>query len=103
MIKVAKLTCKQTSVVDYFIMSPEILPCLSNLKVLDFDPLISDIHNQIQAVTMTKKYDHIKVNLDTGNLPAPTNHHDQILNKITKINQGWLSIFVPVSFILASD
>ena len=48
-----KLTCNNVSLVDYFICSPLIFPTVSNFEVLDFDPLLSDIHC---AVTLTLKY-----------------------------------------------
>ena len=48
-----KLTCNNVSLIDYFICSPLIFPNVSNFDVLDFDPLLSDIHC---AVTLTLKY-----------------------------------------------
>ena len=48
-----KLTYDNVSLVDYFICSPSISPTVSNFEVLDFDPLLSDIHC---AVTLTLKY-----------------------------------------------
>ena len=48
-----KLTCNNVSLVDYFICSPSIFPIVSNFEVLDFDPLLSDIHC---AVTLTLKH-----------------------------------------------
>ena len=48
-----ELTCNNVSLVDYFICSPLIFPTVSNFEVLDFDPLLSDIHC---AVTLTLKY-----------------------------------------------
>ena len=48
-----KLTCNNVSLVDYFICSPSIFPTASDFEVLDFDPLLSDIHC---AVTLTLKY-----------------------------------------------
>ena len=48
-----KLTCNNVSLVDYFICSPSIFTTVSNFEVLDFGPLLSDIHC---AVTLTLKY-----------------------------------------------
>ena len=48
-----KPTCNNVTLVDYFICSPLIVPTVSNFEVLDFDPLLSDIHC---AVTLTLKY-----------------------------------------------
>ena len=48
-----KLTCNNVSLVDYFICSPLIFSTVSNFEVLDFNPLLSDIHC---AVILTLKY-----------------------------------------------
>ena len=36
-------TCKNTTVVDYCIMSPELFSYVSNFEILPFDPLLSDV------------------------------------------------------------
>ena len=56
-----RFTCKGSSVVDYFIMSPEIICKLSSFKI-DFDPLCSDAHNLIHA---TFKYNLREYDTDT--------------------------------------
>ena len=43
---VGALTCKNTTVVDFCILSPELF-CL--FEVLPFDPMISDVHNAFQV------------------------------------------------------
>ena len=41
-------TCRDASVVDYFIMSPELFNSVISMKVRNFDPLFSDVHNVIE-------------------------------------------------------
>ena len=41
---IGRQTCKNSSVIDYVIMSPELFPGIHSFDVLDFDPLLSDIH-----------------------------------------------------------
>ena len=48
-----KLTCNNVSLVDYFICSLLIFPTVSDFEVLDFDPLLSDLHC---VITLTLKY-----------------------------------------------
>ena len=48
-------TFKNTTVVDYCIMSPELFSYVSNFEILPFDPLLSDVHNGI-AVEFLKRY-----------------------------------------------
>ena len=47
-------TCKISSVIDYVIMSPELFPSIHYFEVLEFDPLLSDIHCP-EAFTMNMK------------------------------------------------
>ena len=44
-----KLTCKNTSVIDYFICAYGVLQFVHNFKVLDFSFLYSDVHSPISA------------------------------------------------------
>lgn len=64
----AHFTCNQSSVVDYFIMSPEILTNVYKFEVKDFDPMYSDVHNQIM-VTLSKKTTN---RLNGGDINRPT-------------------------------
>ena len=41
---ILRQTCKNNSVIDYVIMSAELFPCIHSFEVLEFDPLLSDIH-----------------------------------------------------------
>ena len=41
-------TCRDASVVDYFIISPELFNSVISMKVRNFDPLFSDVHNVIE-------------------------------------------------------
>ena len=48
---VGALTCKNTTVVDFCILSPELF-CL--FEVLPFDPMISDVHNALHVEILCK-------------------------------------------------
>ena len=41
-------TCKDTSVVDYFLVSPQLFVNILDMKVKSFDPIISDVHNDVE-------------------------------------------------------
>ena len=41
---ILRQTCKNSSVIDYVIMSAELFPCVHSFEELEFDPLLSDIH-----------------------------------------------------------
>ena len=41
-------TCKDVSVVDYFLVSTQLFVNILDMKVKFFDPLISDVHNAIE-------------------------------------------------------
>ena len=45
--KVGSVTCKNTSVVDYCLLSQELFTHVINFEVLPFDPLLSDVHSAL--------------------------------------------------------
>ena len=49
---VGALTCKNTTVVGYCILSPELFACVSEFEVLD--PIISDVHNTLHVEILCK-------------------------------------------------
>ena len=51
---ISRQTGKNSSVIDYVIMSPELFPSIHYYEVLEFDPLFSDIHCPV-AFTMNMK------------------------------------------------
>ena len=42
--QIGKVTCKNVSVVDYAICTPNVLTCINDFFVNDFDPMLSDVH-----------------------------------------------------------
>ena len=41
---IGELTCRNASVVDYFICTPNFIKCIDDLTVLDFSKCYSDVH-----------------------------------------------------------
>ena len=54
---IGKQTCRNSSVIDYVIMSQELFPSIH--EVLDFDPLLSDIHCLVAFAALM--YSHRKM------------------------------------------
>ncbi|CAG2242759.1 unnamed protein product [Mytilus edulis] len=54
---IGALTCKNTTIVDYCILSPELFPYISEFEVLPFDPMISDVHNALHVKILCKLID----------------------------------------------
>jgi hypothetical protein len=44
---IGKLTCKNSSIVDYVISSVDFLKCIVDMDVLEFSKLYSDVHSPI--------------------------------------------------------
>ena len=57
---VGKTTSKESSIVDYFLASSDLFPLICEFEVLDFDPLISDIHCRLHASIRIKDDLHNK-------------------------------------------
>ena len=56
---IGSLTCKNSTVVDYCILSPELFTHVSAFEVLPFDPMISDIHNALHIEILCKLVDTV--------------------------------------------
>ena len=65
---IGKNTCKDASLVDYLILSPIVFDYVSEFEVFDFNPMFSDVHNQlhfsfcIPCTKIHKVQDDIKSN-----------------------------------------
>ncbi|CAG2225518.1 C1QL [Mytilus edulis] len=44
---IGKNTCKDASLVDYLILSPDMFDLVMEFEIFDFDPTLSDVHNQM--------------------------------------------------------
>ena len=39
-------TCKNTSVIEYLLLSTDLFTCVNKFCVSDYDPMVSDVHNR---------------------------------------------------------
>ena len=53
---IGRATCKNVSVVDYAVCSANVLRSITDLYVIDFDPMLSDVHC---AVCLTLRSENI--------------------------------------------
>jgi hypothetical protein len=68
---VGRTTCKNTSLVDYVLLSPCVFPNIVDFEICDFDPILSDIHN---SISFCIKFDSILCL--TQNSSCVTDIHD---------------------------
>ncbi|KAK3109114.1 hypothetical protein FSP39_023343 [Pinctada imbricata] len=47
---IGKVTCKDTSIVDYFIVNSCVFSMIKEFEVIDFDPLFSDVHSRLHIL-----------------------------------------------------
>ncbi|KAK3107329.1 hypothetical protein FSP39_011987, partial [Pinctada imbricata] len=52
---IGKVTCKDTSVVDYFIVNSKVFSIIEEFEVIGFDPLFSDVHSRLHILLQTEK------------------------------------------------
>ena len=45
-----KKTCNDTSVIDYLLLSSNLFPVVKEFDIMEFDPLVSDVHCQLHLV-----------------------------------------------------
>ena len=56
--QVGRPTCKNVSVVDYFICSPRLFSTIVNFEVEDFNPMLSDVHNAVRLTLRRESHCH---------------------------------------------
>ena len=44
---IGKTTCKNVSLVDYLLLTPNLFDVISDFDIIDFNPMFSDVHNRI--------------------------------------------------------
>ena len=62
-----KLTCKNTSLVDYVIASPCIFPNLTYFDIEDFDHLLSDVHCAIYTILKIEQLEEVEIEEQENN------------------------------------
>ena len=62
---IGNFTTTKNSCVDYVLMSPRLLSVVKVFEVLDFDPILSDIHRTISFAMQNLIVDEMKVDLST--------------------------------------
>ena len=103
---IGKCTCKDSTVVDYLLISSSVFPLISEFEILDFNPLTSDVHNKIHICLNSSRElentvihdevkpveDHIKWDERKKDdflqlvLDDPENKFGEILTKLNLIN-----------------
>ena len=53
---IGRMTCKESSLVDYLILAPETFKIITEFEILDINPMFSDIHKQLHFVVNVNEY-----------------------------------------------
>ena len=70
---IGALTCKESTVVDYCIMSPELFTNILDFEILPYDPMLSDVHNAIYIEMSSKDMPVVgNINVDIDDSSAVT-------------------------------
>ncbi|CAC5384686.1 unnamed protein product [Mytilus coruscus] len=64
---IGALTCKETTVVDYCILSPELFTHVCEFKILPFDAMISDVHNGVHIEFMSTNKPNVGIQVNNVN------------------------------------
>ncbi|CAG2222139.1 unnamed protein product [Mytilus edulis] len=86
-----KLTCRNSSIVDYCISSVELLKYFTNFHVLDFCTLYSDVHSPLQITLASTKQDVVNnqcLNTGTDTCNRPENIKKWDNDKIVDFQNG---------------
>ncbi|CAC5414121.1 unnamed protein product [Mytilus coruscus] len=64
---IGALTCKEATVVDYCILSPELFTHVCEFKILPFDAMISDVHNGVHIEFMSTNKPNVGIQVNDVN------------------------------------
>ena len=64
-------TCKNSSTADYIIITPSYIESIFDFEILEFDPLISDVHCPVYADFKIRQSYKVQ-NVNLGNKPTKT-------------------------------
>ena len=53
---IGRMTCRESSIVDYLILAPEAFKIVTECEILDFNPMFSDIHKKLHFVISLNEY-----------------------------------------------
>ncbi|CAG2187369.1 unnamed protein product [Mytilus edulis] len=67
---IGKVTSKETSLVDYLIVSGDLFPYITEFEVIDFDSLFSDIHCRLQFNLSSMLPDDLLHKNNSPNVPS---------------------------------
>ena len=93
---IGKRTCKNTSVVDYFLMSSKLFSLVKEFEIQDFDPLLSDVYNPIHITLQSSVTPNIN-NSNTSQHPTKTQWFDNKRNEFVNTvhnSQGLLTTII---------
>lgn len=83
---IGKRTCKNRSVIDYFISSSSLFPFIQEFDINDFNPILSDIHNSIHISLKTclqkQNTKHTTATQQTKSVKWNDNKRDDFVNMV---------------------
>lgn len=83
---IGKRTCKNKSVIDYFISSSSLFPFIQEFDINDFNPILSDIHNSIhislKACLQKQNTKHTTATQQTKSVKWNDNKRDDFVNMV---------------------
>ena len=61
-----KQTCKNSTVIDYFILSSNVFQFVNEFEVMNFDPMLSDVHSPIHISFCVKETENLNFSNDVS-------------------------------------
>jgi hypothetical protein len=78
---IGKRTCKNTSIIDYFLMSSKLFSLVKEFEIQDCDPLLSDVHNPTHITLQSSVTPNIN-DSNTSQHPTKTQWLDNKRNEL---------------------
>ena len=82
---VGRTTCKDASMVDYQLLSPNIINIITDFEIIDFNPMFSDVHNRVH-LTLTVEGENNQHNpIDNPNINPRVRWRSHKVNEFIQV------------------
>ena len=81
---VGRTTCKDASMVDYLLLSPNIINIITDFEIIDFNPMFSDVHNRVHLTLTGEGENNQQSPIDNPNMNPRVRWRSQDSNILLK-------------------
>ena len=78
-------TCKDARMVDYLLLSPNIINIITDFEIIDFNPMFSDVHNLVHLTLTVKGENNQHYPIDNPNINPRVRWRSHKVNEFIQV------------------